>query len=175
MIPNRASPGVISPEIERITIHNSIQLLARLYASPFLCKLATASGRHRICWSPLLISPAPFHLATALYPLLYYTYYHKYDEWVKSEEWTFIYCVLLGAGHALSFLSTRWNLGIQSKIECTTAESLETAELVRVIPKKNKGKGDIVKLARKKVEDGSGTIYSFIYQRDTFVYNRESR
>jgi hypothetical protein len=65
------------------------------------------------------------HLLTciALYPLLYYAYYHKYDEYIKSEEWTFIYCVLLGAGHALSFLTTAWSSGVNAKISYTTVSS----------------------------------------------------
>ena len=45
----------------------------------------------------------------ALYPLLAYSYYIKYDEWLQSEEWTFLACVLLGATHALSFLVTKWS------------------------------------------------------------------
>lgn len=60
------------------------------------------------------------HLLPALYPLLYYAYYERYDDWVKSEEWTFIYCVLLFAGHALSFLATAWSSGFNAKISYTT-------------------------------------------------------
>jgi cation-transporting ATPase 13A1 len=43
------------------------------------------------------------------YPLLAYAYYVRYDDWIRSEEWTFLACVVLGAGHALSFLVTRWS------------------------------------------------------------------
>lgn len=56
----------------------------------------------------------------ALYPLLYYAYYHKYDTWIVSEEWTFVYCVLLGATHALSFLTTQWSAGVNARISATT-------------------------------------------------------
>ena len=56
----------------------------------------------------------------ALYPLLAYTYYLKYDEWIKSEEWTFVYCVLLFGGHALSFLITAWSTRANSKIAYNT-------------------------------------------------------
>lgn len=109
----------------------------------------------------------------ALYPLLYFAYYHRYDQWIKSEEWTFVYCVLLGFGHALTFLSTRWSVGIRTRLENTRADSLDTARSVRVIPRKDKGKGGIVKLERKK--DERGLIYSFIYQRDTYVLDGESQ
>lgn len=67
---------------------------------------------------------------TALYPLLYYTYYHRYEDWVVSEEWTFIYCVLLFAGHALTFLTTAWSTGINQRVAYTSV-SLSC----RIIPK----------------------------------------
>jgi manganese-transporting P-type ATPase len=50
----------------------------------------------------------------SLYPLWAYAYFVKYDSWIQSEEWTFVGCVLLGAGHALSFLITRWNSGAKA-------------------------------------------------------------
>jgi len=104
--------------------------------------------------------------------LLYYAYYHRYDDWIQSEEWTFVYSVLLGFGHALTFLITRWSVGFRTKVENTTADSLENAKSVRVMPKKDKGKGSIVPLIRKQEE--RGLIYSFIYQRDTYVFDGQS-
>lgn len=77
----RVSVNIISPEISGTDLRVSIPRWQHLYAVPFL----------------------PF------YPLLAYAYYIKYDDWIKSEEWTFLACVLLGAGHALSFLVTRWS------------------------------------------------------------------
>lgn len=63
--------------------------------------------------------PQPL-IIVALYPLLAYTYHLKYDDWVKSEEWTFIYCVLVFAGHGLSFLTTAWSAGVNARISYTT-------------------------------------------------------
>jgi cation-transporting ATPase 13A1 len=73
----------------------------------------------------------------------------------------------------LTFLSTRWSVAFRTKVENTTAESLETAKKIRVIPKKDKGKGSLVPLDRK--QDERGVLYSFIYQRDTYVLNGELR
>lgn len=72
---------VESSEIARASLHISLPWWTHLYTIPFL----------------------------SLYPLLAYAYYVKYDEWLVSEEWTFLACVALGAGHALSFLVTKWN------------------------------------------------------------------
>lgn len=77
----RVSVNTISSEISGTDLRVSIPRWRHIYAAPFI----------------------PF------YPLLAYTYYVKYDQWLKSEEWTFLACVLLGAGHSLSFLVTRWN------------------------------------------------------------------
>lgn len=52
----------------------------------------------------------------SLYPLLAYTYFVKYDQWLVSEEWTFLACISLGVCHALSFLVTKWNTGARAWI-----------------------------------------------------------
>ena len=78
---HRVDIAIVSPEISGTDLRVSIPGWQHVYAVPFL----------------------PF------YPLLAYAYYVKYDQWLRSEEWTFLACVLLGAGHALSFLVTRWS------------------------------------------------------------------
>ncbi|WVF71386.1 hypothetical protein IAT40_006190 [Kwoniella sp. CBS 6097] len=142
--PRRTSnPAIVSQEIDSISLHNPIPIHLRIYGLPFL----------------------------SLYPLLYYAYYHKYDEWVVSEEWTFIYCVVLFAGHALSFLITAWSSGFNARVSYTTANSLETASKVRVLPRKGRGNGEIVNLDSKLAPGATKPTYSFIYQRDTYVHS----
>ena len=84
----RVSVSVISPEIARASLHIAIPWYTHLYTVPFL----------------------------SLYPLLAYAYYVKYDQWLVSEEWTFLACVSLGAAHALSFLITKWSAGARAWI-----------------------------------------------------------
>lgn len=84
----RSSVKVESSEIVGATLHISLPRKYHLYTTPFLC----------------------------LYPVLAYAYYVRYDDWIKSEEWTFLACVSLGLGHALSFLVTRWNTGARAFI-----------------------------------------------------------
>lgn len=83
---HRASVSVISPEIARASLHVAVPWQRHIYGYPFL----------------------------SLYPLLAYAYYVKYDQWLVSEEWTFLACVSLGVGHALSFLITKWNSGARA-------------------------------------------------------------
>ena len=82
----RTGIAVHSPEIIRASLHRRISTKWHPYALPVL----------------------------PLYPLLAYAYYIKYDDWLQSEEWTFLACVALGAGHALSFLVTRWSQGAKA-------------------------------------------------------------
>lgn len=84
----RTSVNIKSSEIVGISLHSAIPWYTHLYAAPFL----------------------------SLYPLLAYAYFIKYDDWLQSEEWTFLACVSLGVSHALSFLVTRWNTGARAWI-----------------------------------------------------------
>ncbi|KAF9561719.1 endoplasmic reticulum Ca-transporting P-type ATPase [Agrocybe pediades] len=133
-----ASVSVISPEIARASLHIAVPWQKHVYGFPFL----------------------------SLYPLLAYTYFVKYDDWIVSEEWTFVYCVLLGAGHALSFLVTKWNAGARAWITTNKAYSLQEADCIRIVPQMHRGQGDIVKIDKKDPSDPKS--YTFSYQRDTY-------
>jgi hypothetical protein len=102
LIASRISVNIISSEISGTDLRVSIPRWQHLYAVPFL----------------------PF------YPLLAYAYYVKYNEWLRSEEWTFLACVLLGASHSLSFLVTRWSA--RAKAWVTTRKVRAHHVLVRL-------------------------------------------
>ncbi|PPQ67683.1 hypothetical protein CVT26_007410, partial [Gymnopilus dilepis] len=133
-----ATVSVISPEIARASLHISVPWQKHIYGYPFL----------------------------SLYPVLAYAYFVKYDEWIVSEEWTFVFCVALGVSHALSFLVTKWNAGARAWITTKKARSLEEADCIRIVPHAHRGQGDIVKLEKKIPTDP--TSYTFNYQRDTY-------
>ncbi|KAF7313779.1 Cation-transporting ATPase [Mycena chlorophos] len=130
---------VQSPDIARASLHVRLPLAAHLYAVPFL----------------------------SLYPLLAFAYYVKYDQWLVSEEWTFLACITLGSTHALSFLVTRWSGAARALITTTTAKSLKDADCIRIVPNQHRGQGEIVSINRKVDSDPS--TYTFSYQRDTYV------
>ncbi|KAK0496969.1 endoplasmic reticulum Ca-transporting P-type ATPase [Armillaria luteobubalina] len=132
------SIAVNSLDIAGATLHATIPWYTHIYTTPFLC----------------------------LYPLLAYAYYVKYDQWLVSEEWTFLACVSLGAGHALSFLVTKWSTGARAWITTRKASTLVDADCIRIIPHLHRGKGDIVLLDKKDPQDVS--TYTFSYQRDTY-------
>lgn len=120
-----------SPEIKRASLHASLPWWTHVYTIPFL----------------------------ALYPLLAYAYSVRYDDWLKSEEWTFLACVSLGAGHALSFLATRWSTAARAFITSRSVSEIRKADSIRIVPEEHRGKGDIVALRKKDVS----LICSFVF------------
>ncbi|KAG8982427.1 hypothetical protein FRB90_006819, partial [Tulasnella sp. 427] len=132
---------VISPEITHASLHKYRPFWLHVYAAPFL----------------------------SLYPVLAYAYFVKYDEWIQSEEWTFLFVVGLGLTHALSFLVTRWSTGAKAFVTTSAASSLVDADCVRIVPAQHRGQGEIVPLTRKQSTSNLVPEYSFSYQRDTYV------
>ncbi|KAI0084671.1 endoplasmic reticulum Ca-transporting P-type ATPase [Irpex rosettiformis] len=135
---------VDSPEIAGATLHKALPSYTYLYTLPFL----------------------------SLYPVLAYAYYVKYDEWLQSEEWTFLACTTLGVGHALSFLVTKWSTGARAWITTRSSGNLQDADCIRVIPALHRGTGDIVPIHKKDPLDPKS--YTFSYQRDTYVLKSDS-
>ena len=121
------SVTIESPEIARASLHARLPWWSHIYTVPFL----------------------------SLYPVLAYAYFIKYDDWLKSEEWTFLACVSLGAGHALSFLTTRWSTAVRAFITCRSVGSIQDADCIRIAPVEHRGKGEIVSLRKKDVGDAS--------------------
>lgn len=114
-------------------------------------EVAAASLHRRLpLWTH--IYTVPFAL---LYPLLAYAYFVRYDDWLRSEEWTFLACVSVGAGHALSFLATRWSTAARAAITCRPASRLRDADCIRVVPVQFRGRGEIVSLRKKDVSNFS--------------------
>jgi len=119
--------------------------------------------------------PTEFHIYTfpflALYPIWAYAYFVKYDQWVKSEEWTFVFSVLLVTGHALSFLVTRWSVTAKALITSVNVNKIEEAEVARIIPHAHKGEGSLVPIKRARLEATGEVEISFTYQADKYIYS----
>ncbi|EJD45106.1 hypothetical protein AURDEDRAFT_114214 [Auricularia subglabra TFB-10046 SS5] len=124
-----------SPEIASASLHAYRPVWAHVYAAPFL----------------------------ALYPVLAYAYYGAYERWLGSEEWTFVAVVGLVAGHALSFLLTRWSIRARAAVTCRAVSRLADAECVCVVPLLHRGRAEIVAI------DKSGSKWTFSYNHETHV------
>lgn len=138
LTPFCATPTMVavqSPDVARITLHTPVPLWTHLYVLPFLF----------------------------LYPLYLYAYYVAYDEWIKSEEWTFVFTVALVVSHALAFLGTKWSIGFKAWVTTKQVKDLPAAKLVRIFPHPHKGEGELVPLVLSRHE------ISFTYQADKYV------
>ncbi|KAN0084090.1 hypothetical protein V8E55_007594 [Tylopilus felleus] len=143
-VQQKVSVHVDSPEIASASLHLALPWYTHIYTLPFL----------------------------SLYPLLAYAYYVRYDDWIKSEEWTFLACVSLGAGHALSFLVTRWSASAKAWITTRTTSSIQDADCIRLVPHQHRGQGEIVPLLKRVPSQPMS--YTFNYQRDTYVLAKSS-
>ncbi|GAA5847692.1 hypothetical protein JCM5353_002617 [Sporobolomyces roseus] len=137
--------SVESPDIDSLRLVNPLPFWTRVYVLPWLY----------------------------LYPLAYYAWLN-YDTYIKSIEWTFLLCILLFGGHALSFLFTRWSITFRSRGEAIRVNDIDTAKKIMVLPKVHRGKPEICVLERTQRE-GQSPIIFFSYQRDKYLFSPSSR
>ena len=74
-----------------------------------------------------------------------------YNFFCHASEWTFLLCIALFGGHALSFLFTRWSVAFRSRGEAKHITSIDAAQRIMVTPREHRGKPEIVKLERTQV------------------------
>jgi manganese-transporting P-type ATPase len=105
----RASPDklVSSSLITRITLHNPLPRWAHAYILPFI----------------------PF------YPLFGTIYFFKYDEYIGSEEWTFVYFGSLITLNALCWLCVHWSVTLEALF---TATKVFTQDIKVLICRRNR-------------------------------------
>ncbi|KAK4050538.1 putative cation-transporting ATPase 1 [Microbotryomycetes sp. JL221] len=135
---------VDSLDVERLTLVQPLPAYMRIYVGPWL----------------------------AAYPLAAYAYFLHYDTYIKSIEWTFLLCIALFGGHALSFLFTRWSVAFRSRGEAKHITNINMARKVMVTPKPHRGKAEIVELERTDRPAQTSLIH-FSYQRDKYLFSPE--
>ncbi|GAA5951154.1 hypothetical protein JCM3765_002402 [Sporobolomyces pararoseus] len=138
---------VDSPDISSLTLVNPLPFWTRVYVGPWLL----------------------------FYPLAWYAWLN-YDTYIQSIEWTFLLCIVLFGGHALSFLFTRWSISFRSRGEAIRVYDIDTAQKIMVLPKLHRGKPEICTLERTlREETGQPPIIYFSYQRDKYLFSPTDR
>ena len=123
-----------------------------MFPGGFRAKLNSRSHRRRASvFATTVVALHPSFLS--LYPLLAYAYLVKHLDRLKSKEWTFLACVSLRAGCALSLLATRWNTAARAFRTCRSVGSVQDAGCFRIAPVEHGGKGESVWLCNKDVGD----------------------
>ena len=77
--------------VTRISLHNPLPRWAHAYILPFI----------------------------PLYPILSAIYFFKYDEYIGSEEWTFVYFGSLLTINALTWLCVHWSVTLEALFTAT--------------------------------------------------------
>ena len=127
-----------------------------MFPGGFWEKLNSRSHRRASMFATAVVA---LHLSfLSLHLLLAHAYFVNYFDRLKSEEWTFLACVSLGAGHALSFLATRWNTSTRAFRTCRSVGSIQDVDFTYIAPVEHGGKGEIVWLRKK--DDGDVPLLS---------------
>ncbi|EJT96555.1 hypothetical protein DACRYDRAFT_60338 [Dacryopinax primogenitus] len=129
---------VSSPKIRAATLHCRIPLYLHLYASPFV-----------ILWS-----------------IFGYAYVIKYEKWFAAQERAFIAGSIVLACHLFIFLITQCSAGVNTRLTCVNASSLDQADCIRIVPTEDRGKDMTIPL-RKTLT--SPITYTFVYQSETYI------
>jgi len=125
--------------------------------------------------------PLPFFLHAYIWPFVivwpifarYYLSQELYDIWIGGEEWTFVWCAAIITVQSLFWLSTHWSINLAARFTASKAQSIEDAQLIKVLPVANAGAGDICKLVRDKA--GGQTNLSFLFQKRRFLYDNATK
>lgn len=135
------------PQIKTASLHNPLPFALRLYIWPFL-----------IVW--------PIFFAV-------YLSEESYAKYIDGQEWTFVWAGSIVTAQSLVWLSTFWNVNLRSLFTSTKAQSIQTANLIKVIPVANAGVSEICKIQRD-VQKGK-TNTSFLFQKRRFLLDDETQ
>lgn len=114
-------------------------------------------GLHTYVWPFLVLWPAFFSV---------YLSQKSYDTYIQGQEWTFVFSGTIVTFQGLLFLSTFWNVNVNSLFTSTKAKSVETAKLIKIIPVANAGSAEICKLERDSKQG-----LNFLFQKRRFLYD----
>ena len=144
LMPSRP-PLVNSPQIQSATIHNPLPLLLHTYIWPFV-----------FIW-PVF---SAFYLSE-----------ERYTKYINGSEWTFVWAGSIITLQSLTWLTTKWNVNLDSLFTSTAAPDVSHARLIKVIPITNSGSAEICPLIRDNA--GGKKNISFRFQKRRFLYDYE--
>ena len=119
------APLVDNPQIQSASLHSPLPFFLHLYIWPFL-----------IAW-PLFSS--------------IYLPQDRYDKYIGGQEWTFVWAGTIVTIQSLTWLTTKWNVNLDSLFTSVKARSVREAKLIKVIPILNAGSAEICRLERDYV------------------------
>ena len=118
-------PLVNNAQVQSATLHNPLALYLHAYIWPFL----------------------------ALWPafLAFYLSEERYKRYIDGSEWTFVWAGSILSLQILTWLTTKWNVNLDSLFTSYTTKEVRSAKLIKVIPVANAGSAAICTLERDNV------------------------
>ncbi|KAF3044975.1 hypothetical protein E8E11_007827 [Didymella keratinophila] len=124
-----------------------------------------------------LHQPLPWQLHLYVWPFLIVwpafssIYFPKaqYEQYIQSQEWTFVWVGSIVTVQSLVWLLTQWNINLKTLFTTTKAHDVRTAQLIKIQPIENAGAAEICKLKRDNV--GGKPNLSFLFQKRRFLYD----
>lgn len=128
-----------------------------------------------------LHNPLPTQLHTYIWPFIiiwpaFFAFYlspERYDRYIQGQEWTFVWAGSIITAQSLLWLMTKWNINIETLFTATKAKSLDSAQLIKVLPETNAGSAEICPLVHDTT--GGKKTVSFLFQKRRFLYYPEHR
>lgn len=119
------TPLVKNPQIQSATLHNPLPIFLHTYIWPFL----------------------------AIWPAFFAVYLseERYNTYIDGSEWTFVWAGSIVTAQSLTWLTTKWNVNVDSLFTSTMTKDVRNAKLIKVIPVTNAGSAEICKLVRDNV------------------------
>lgn len=130
--------------------------------------------------SASLHNPLPLYLHTYIWPFLFawpafFAFYlseERYTKYINGSEWTFVWAGSIISIQSLTWLTTQWNVNLNSLFTSTSASDVYAAKSIKVIPVANSGSAEVCPLIRDTA--GGRRNLSFLFQKRRFLYNPES-
>jgi cation-transporting ATPase 13A1 len=126
--------------------------------------------------SAALRNPLPRQLHTYIWPFLIiwpaflsvYLSRERYDRYIQASEWTFVWVGSIFSLQTLFWLMTKWSVNLRALFTTTSASSVDSAQLIKVLPVANAGSAEICRLIRDTT--GGKQTLSFLFQKRRFLY-----
>ncbi|KAJ1932080.1 putative cation-transporting ATPase 1, partial [Linderina pennispora] len=113
---------------------------------------------------------------TFVYPAWLYIYTMRYEEYLGSQEFTFLSLMLVIMAQALVFLMCQWSIDMRARLTCQRVEDPYEAELVKVIAAKHLGKSAMCAMDFGiNVHDETRPQLSFLFQALKYIYDEDKR
>lgn len=106
-----------------------------------------------------LLTPRPFLLHAYVWPfsiiwpafLSVYLSEERYNTYIGGKEWTFVFSGIILTIQSLVWLTTHWSVNLRARFTSNKADSIQDAQLIKVVPVANAGAADICKIDRERV------------------------